>query len=142
MDDSYDWHGLVIAPFGSTLKDVPATLHEVLLFRDEHGGSPDDLECFAGDAPFPRFVGRTSDEYLLCFKQNRLSRIQASVRLEPAEAAEVFAAACSLWLNTAAPIGDSCEGRDSAVQYSGRLGQDPDQPQMTLSITLDGAPAP
>ena len=38
-------------------------------------------ECYAADTPAPRFVGRTPDEYLLCFKQDRLSRIQASVRL-------------------------------------------------------------
>src|SRR5271168_1696921 len=39
VDASYDWHGLLIAPFGSVLKDIPATLHEVLLFRDEAHGS-------------------------------------------------------------------------------------------------------
>ena len=30
LDASYDWHVLLIAPFGSLLKDIPATLHEVL----------------------------------------------------------------------------------------------------------------
>ena len=39
VDASYDWHGLLIAPFGSVLKDIPLTLHEVLLFRDEAHGS-------------------------------------------------------------------------------------------------------
>src|ERR1700730_10468145 len=56
-DASYDWHGLLIAPFGSVLKDVPVALHEVLLFRDEaqHGGasadnaSSADAECYATD---------------------------------------------------------------------------------------------
>ena len=110
-DVSYDWHGLLIAPFGSVLKDIPAALHEVLLFRDEaqHGGasadnaSAADAECYATDAPAPRFVGRVPDEYLLCFRQERLARIQASVRLTAAEASEVFAAACSDWLKNAAP---------------------------------------
>src|ERR1700737_4255137 len=42
-DASYDWHGLLIAPFGSVLKDVPVALHEVLLFRDEaRGGTAAD----------------------------------------------------------------------------------------------------
>src|ERR1700732_3251517 len=42
-DASYDWHGLLIAPFGSVLKDIPAALHEVLLFRDEaHSGAVGD----------------------------------------------------------------------------------------------------
>src|SRR5271155_1678044 len=60
-DGTYDWHGLLIAPFGSLLKDIPIALHEVLLFRDqEHGGAAaDDAECYAGDAPAPRFAGRT-----------------------------------------------------------------------------------
>jgi hypothetical protein len=110
-DASYDWHGLLIARFGSVLKDIPATLHEVLLFRDEaqHGGasadnaSAADAECYATDAPAPRFVGRAPDEFLLCFRQEHLSRIQASVRLTAAEASEVFAAACSVWLKNAAP---------------------------------------
>jgi hypothetical protein len=110
-DASYDWRGLLIAPFGSVLKDIPAALHEVLLFRDEaqHGGasadnaSAADAECYATDAPAPRFVGRVPDEYLLCFRQERLSRVQASVRLTAAEASEVFAAACSDWLKNAAP---------------------------------------
>src|ERR1700674_276539 len=67
-DGSYDWHGLVIAPFGSVLKDIPVALHEVLLFRDEtHGTSTADdaatleAECYAADAPAPRFIGRTPD---------------------------------------------------------------------------------
>jgi hypothetical protein len=109
-DASYDWHGLLIAPFGSVLKDIPGALHEVLLFRDEaHGNAAADnaaaadAECYASDAPAPRFVGRVPDEYLLCFRQDRLSRIQASVRLTAAEASEVFAAACAGWLKNAAP---------------------------------------
>ena len=100
----YDWHGLVIAPFGSGLKDVHVTLHEVLLFQDEtHGGAAaDDAECYSADAPAPRFLGRTPDEHLLCFKQGHLSRIRASVRLPTDEAPEVFAAACAAWLKNAA----------------------------------------
>jgi hypothetical protein len=160
-DASYDWHGLLIAPFGSVLKDIPAALHEVLLFRDEaqHGGaladnaSAADAECYATDAPAPRFVGRVPDEYLLCFRQDRLSRIQASVRLTAAEASEVFAAACADWLKNAAlknslpnnaapaapgieapgvhvqsgaaPIGSACEGRDGAIRFRGRLEEEP-----------------
>jgi hypothetical protein len=117
-DPSYDWHGLLIAPFGSLLKDIPAALHEVLLFRDDaHGNGTAgnaatggaaadaaavDAECYAADAPAPRFVGRVPEEYLLCFKQDRLSRIQASVRVVVAQAPGVFAAACAGWLKNAA----------------------------------------
>jgi hypothetical protein len=166
-DGSYDWHVLLIAPFGSVLKDIPAGLHEVLLFRDEaHGGaaadtaSAADAECYATDAPAPRFVGRISEEYLLCLRQDRLSRIRASVRLTAAEAPQVFAAACAGWLQKAAPStpgaesppaearsAGGCEGRDGAIFFSGRLEQEPGQtdlpqPESVLSIILDGAPNP
>jgi hypothetical protein len=168
-DDSYDWHGLLIAPFGSVLKDIPLRLHEVLLFRDEAHGTPaaddaagvaaaDDAaavtaECYAADAAAPRFVGRAPEEYLLCFQQNRLSRIVATVRLTAAEASDVFAAACAGWLknaapatanapaptaeaqSAAAPAGAACEGRDGAIHFNGRLEEEP-----ALSITLNSAP--
>src|SRR6202034_2117205 len=63
VDASYDWHGLLVAPFGSVLKDIPLTLHEVLLFRDEAHGSAavDEAECYAADTPAPRFLGRTPE---------------------------------------------------------------------------------
>jgi hypothetical protein len=152
-DASYDWHGLVIAPFGSVLKDVPLTLHEVLLFRDEaHGATAaDEAECYAANTAPPRFVGRVPAEYLLCFKQDRLSRVQASVRLTAADAPEVFAAACARWSKQATPTtaspatgatgatgategaaaGDAtqspaaCEGHDGGIHFSGRLEADP-----------------
>jgi hypothetical protein len=169
---SYDWHGLLIAPFGSVLKNIPAALHEVLLFRDEEHGSASaadadtvGAECYAADTPAPRFLGRNPDEYVLCFKQDRLFRIQASVRIAAAQAADVFAVACADWLKNAAPAitGDgACEGRVGDIRVRGRLEgeQDPAQPdraqpdraqpdraeqgraEMVVSITLDGAAAP
>ena len=151
MDASYDWHVLLIAPFGSVLKDIPLPLHEVLLFRDEARGAAaaDDAECYAPDQTAPQFVGHTPDEYLLCFKQDRLMRIQASVRLAT-QAPEVFAAACAGWLQravasaapappapSAAPAADSCEGREGAMHFSARLGL---EPESNLSIVLDSVP--
>ncbi len=101
---SYDWHVLLVAPLGSPLKNVPLDLHEVLLFRDESHKptANEDLECYSAGAAAPRFVGRAPDEYLLCFKQDRLIRVQASVRLPAASAPQIFAAACGLWLKNAA----------------------------------------
>jgi len=167
VDESYDWHDLVIAPFGSVLKDVPIVLHEVLLFRDESRGGAvvDDAECYGADAPAPRFLGRAPDEYLLCFKQDRLSRIQASVHLTAAEASDVFAAACAAWLRhaasgNAAPIAGAsapevpvlegpaaespaasaasadCEGRDGAIRFSGRLAEEPAREETPEAQTL------
>jgi hypothetical protein len=140
---SYDWHVLLIAPFGSALKDVPLTLHEVLLFRDEapDAARTDDAECYSPDEAAPHFMGHTPDEYLLCFKQDHLSRIQASVRLDPARAAEIFTAACADWLQRATPASipapDACEGREGAARFSARLGE---EPETNLSIILDSGP--
>ena len=36
LDASYDWHGLVLMPFGTLLKSSPIALHEVLLFHDDN----------------------------------------------------------------------------------------------------------
>jgi hypothetical protein len=156
-DPTYDWHVLLIVPFGSVLKDIPLTLHEVLLFRDEERGAgaaapADDAECYAPDGPAPRFIGNTPEEYLLCFKHDRLSRVQASVRLSDPQPAGVFAAACGDWLRHAAPApaatapsaaapsagapgGGNCEGSDGAVRFNARFDD-----EATLSIVLDGLP--
>jgi hypothetical protein len=168
-DGTYDWHGLLIAPFGSALKEIPATLHEVLLFHDaEQSTAAEDAECYAADAPAPRFVGRMPEEYLLCFKHDHLSRIQASVILPAADAADVFAAACAGWRKHAAPAttaaaapaaaappgaaaagtgpastapaSTACEGSDAEIRFSARLEEDAGQ--SVLAIALDGAPDP
>lgn len=165
-DGSFDWHGLLVAPFGSVLKKIPLALHEVLLFRDEApgGAAPDDAECYASDAPAPRFAGQVPDEYLLCFNRDRLARIQASVRLTGADAPEVFAAACARWQKSAAthalapaaaaPAADagaqssgaqdaaSCEGRDGAIHFSAHLGDEAGPAETLLSITLDNVANP
>ena len=103
--DPNDWHVLITVPFGTLLKDIPFTLHEVLLFRDEaqHSALPQNPECYTSvTAPAPDFMGRAPDEYLLCFKHDRLSRIEASVYLPAAGAAQSFTAACAAWLKNAA----------------------------------------
>jgi hypothetical protein len=162
VDPSFDWHVLVIAPFGSVLKDVPRTLHEVLLFRDQDPGAtaPEDGECYAADVPAPQFVGHIPDEYMLCFKQDRLSRIQATVRLPGSDAAAVFAAACAGWLKSTAAPGevpnadarnadaqnaDACQGRDGGVHFNAHLEREAETARDAgtgLTITLDGAAEP
>jgi hypothetical protein len=147
VDPSFDWHVLVIAPFGSVLKDVPAALHEVLLFRDKDPDAvaADDGECYSADTPPPQFLGRTADGYMLCFKQDRLSRIHATVGLREADAPAVFATACAGWLKSAgAPTADAidaaaCEGRDGGIHFSAHIEQ---EPESALSIILDGAADP
>jgi hypothetical protein len=140
LDASYDWHVLLVAPFGSVLKDVPLALHEVLLFRDEaHAASPgDDPECYAVNGAAPRFIARTPSEYLLCFKHGRLSRVEATVRVPENEADQIFAVACATWMKSAqAPHTDSCEGSDGGVAFAAHIERAPDEEETQLTIQLD-----
>jgi hypothetical protein len=133
LDHSYDWHVLVSAPLGSVFKDMPFALHEVLLFRDDAKHSDGDVgECYAIDGTAPSFVSRVPDDYLLCFKHDRLAHIEATVRVPQDQAEQIFADACSLWFKNAAlpaPVitvaNEStpaiCSGHDGAAQFSGRL---------------------
>jgi hypothetical protein len=157
LDASYDWHVLLIAPFGSVLKDVPLALHEVLLFRDAETApaSADEPECYAVNGTAPRFVARAPSEYLLCYKHDRLSRVEATVRLPLSQAEQILADACALWtksaqapkadtLKVAAPNPDGCEGADGGIAFAAHLetgGDDaqPDQADARLTIQLDAA---
>ncbi len=161
LEASYDWHGLLLVPFGSVLKEVPFTLHEVLLFRDaSHPAQPDDAECYAMERAAPRFVARTPSEYMLCFKHDRLARVQATVNLPQTDATQIFSDACSLWqrhaaagatgagLPAAGVTGDgqpaagqpgACDGRDGGIAYAGRLEQEETQADAPMTVTLDAA---
>jgi hypothetical protein len=139
-DATTDWHVLVLVPFGVLLKESPVPLHEVLLFHDETSRAESDTkDCFSiGGAP-PRFLGQDPDPYLLCFDHDRLARVDAAVHLPAADAAQVFARACALWLkNTASTMtsGTTCQGRDGGVEFSARLQQTPEETLATLSMTL------
>jgi hypothetical protein len=142
LDASYDWHVLLVAPFGSVLKDVPLTLHEVLLFRDEgrSAASADELECYAVDSGRPLFVARAPSEYMLCFKHYRLARVEASVRLAPDEAARIFADACGLWMKNAEATSAECAGSDGGIVFAGHFENEPDE-SAQLTVQLD-APDP
>jgi hypothetical protein len=142
LDASYDWHVLLTAPFGSVLKDIPLALHEVLLFRDTEtaASSADDAECYAANGLGPRFIARAPSEYLLCFKHERLSRIEATVRLPNNEADQILADACGLWTKSApAPGAEGCEGADGGVVFSARLEKLPGEADSPLTVQLDAA---
>ena len=137
LDASYDWHVLLVVPFGSVLKDVPFTLHEVLLFRDEAGrAAPDELECYAVDGDRPRFVARSPSPYLLCFKHERLARVEGTVRLPAGEAARIFADACGLWLKKALATTEECAGSEGGITFAGHFEAEPDE-SAQLTIQLD-----
>jgi hypothetical protein len=128
LDASYDWHGLVLMPFGTLLKSSPMALHEVLLFHDESHATSSELgkDCYSVDGKPPRLVDHDTEEFLLCFSHDRLDRIEASVLMKAGEGPGVLARACSLWLKNPAPPsgGNSCEGRDGDVAFSAHLGRD------------------
>ncbi len=140
LDTSYDWHVLLVVPFGTALRDVPLTLHEVLLFRDEaQGAAPaDELECYAVDGSRPRFMARQPAEYLLCFRHDRLSRIEATVGLPANDAARIFADACALWVKNADATTAECTGSAGGVAFAGHFENEPDG-SAQLGIQLDAA---
>jgi hypothetical protein len=166
LDASYDWHVLLIAPFGSVLKDIPLAVHEVLVFRDEaHGESPaGDPECYAVSGIGPRFLTRSPSSYLLCFNRGKLSRIEATVRLPENGSAQIVADACALWTknahapNTAASAGPersegskdskdskdpkdpaACEGADGGIAFAAHIEREPNEEDTQLTIQLDAA---
>ncbi len=159
LDPSYDWHGLLLLPFGSVLKDAPFTLHEVLLFRDAaHAAQSDDAECYAIDQTAPRFLARIPSEYLLCFRHDHLSRVEATVTLPQDDAPLIFGDACALWQRNAgaglpgaaetaaAPVAavgeNACDGRDGIVAYGGRLEDGVEHGVRALTIRLDALTQP
>jgi hypothetical protein len=154
-DASYDWHVLLIAPFGSVLKDIPLALHEVLVFRDEaQSASPADYpECYAANGAAPRFMTHSPSSYLLCFNHGRLSRIEATVRLPQNESAQIVADACALWTkNAQAPTSAgsegsegsaACEGADGGIAFAAHIEDAPNEEDTQLTVQLDASdPAP
>jgi len=139
-DASFDWHRLVIMPFGTLLKESPVALHEVLLFHDESRGATqaERKDCFGVDAEPPSFAGERPEVYLLCFNHDHLSRIDAAVELPAATAERDFARACALWLKNSAalPSGNTCEGRDGDIAFSAHLESATGESILPLRLTL------
>jgi hypothetical protein len=148
---SYDWHVLVMAPFGSTLKQVPFKLHEVLLFGEGENAPAANLECYGIDQEAPIFLTRTPEQYLLCFKHDRLAHVEAVVTLQSDAAQKTLSDACELWLKNAAPSAaasadaaargkpaaelNDCMGTDGTVTFRAMLERD--DAQMALTVKLD-----
>jgi hypothetical protein len=144
LDASYDWHGLLLMPFGTLLKSSPLALHEVLLFHDDSHGNSSELgkDCYTVDGRPPRLVNHETEEFLLCFSHDRLDRIEASVPMKAGEGPGVLARACSLWLKAPPPAGgNGCEGRDGEVTFSAHLARDASAAAAAGSETGSGAGA-
>jgi hypothetical protein len=110
-------------------------VHEVLLFRDTSTQSDpdsdarDDAEhveardCYAPNDTAPRFIGRPTEAYLVCFHDDRLNRAQAVVRFDAVdeEPAKLFATLCTNWLASGEPELQSatrCAGHDGERAFS------------------------
>jgi hypothetical protein len=155
VDFSYDWHGLLALPFGAGLKDCPFTLHEVLMFRDAaqapRAAPGDDAECYAIDQTAPRFLSRTPSDYLLCFRNDHLARVEVTVHLPKQEAPQIFGDACGLWQTGAAQAGagqpaavsageagsSACAGRDGEIAFSALLEESVDETDSAVTLRLD-----
>ncbi len=150
LDASYDWHVLVVAPFGSLLKDLSLPRSEVLAFDAPSTDAPG--ECYGIDTEAPRFLSQVPTELMLCFRHDHLAHIEATVMLPAGEAPHILAAACALWQRGAAmtapqpaPASDApagaCRGRDGGVDFDGRLEQeadlDADRAFLPYTMTLD-----
>jgi hypothetical protein len=139
LDASYDWHVLLATPFGSLLKDAPAPVHEVLVFRDEAPDAlgADQAECYALNGKPPHFLARQPEDYLLCYVHDRLARVEATVRIPSTEAAQVFADACASWTKKASgQAADGCSGSDEGIAFSGRLEVEADEAETVLTVRL------
>jgi hypothetical protein len=123
-----------LAPFGTVLKDMPIALHEVLQFQDESlaKGDAEDQDCYGTSAPTPNFASRKLDEYLLCFRHDRLVRIEATLRLAADQAAAVLSRTCAAWA-------DRCQGQEGDTDVSVRLAEDSGEPDPPLIVTLRSA---
>jgi hypothetical protein len=139
----YDWHPLLIVPFGTLLKDVPLALNEVLEFHGSESDAPiENRDCFSIDgASPPEVLGRRPEKYLLCFEHDRLHRIEALLRLAPAETESMPDLLCQEWLDGAADrerTPEGCAGSVGEARLAVHLASAADTAR-TLSISLTDA---
>jgi hypothetical protein len=150
-DPSYDWRRLPLAPLGTPFKSLNPGIHEVLLFRDsspqpdpdadEDSERAETRDCYAPNDGAPRFVGRPTEAYLLCFHDDRLSRAQAQVRFDAADAepTKLFATLCTDWLVGSEPelqAATHCAGHDGSRAFAARLTPGGDSEAATLRIVV------
>ena len=146
-DASYDWRGLVTAPMGSRLQDLPqaADAHEVILFQGDSGSvAREEGECVAPPGTPPRFLGRATTGMILCYVHGRLDRFEADLLLAREEGAEAFQRFCDHWQTGAtqtARSADRCRGQDGRIAFEAVLGDADDESRLPLSIVVYDAAA-
>ncbi len=150
-DASFDWRRLPLAPLGTPYKSLNPLVHEVLLFRDASPQADADVgeeseraearDCYAPNGAAPRFIGRPTESYLLCFHDDRLKRVQAFVRFDAVEdePAKLFATLCTDWLAGAEPEVQSaarCAGREGNRAFAAQLAPAEEADAATLGIVV------
>jgi len=146
-DPSFDWHGLLVVPFGSDRQTLQSSLHEVLFFHDDADADvkSEAEDCYTFASAPPRFIGRPTDHYFLCFHNDRLNRIQAVVTLPSETAPELFAQFCDAWPRDGRARSSGarkCEGGDGAAAFSARLEPAAEERETEFSIVVRPAAAP
>ena len=145
-DPYVDWHGLIAAPLDSTLKDLPFAVHELLQFSEETraAGEPSGgEECYRPGQGTPRFVDRELDDYVLCYRRDRLARIEADLHVETADADALFARYCDAWLENSTLVardGANCRGRAGQIAFDARLDEDRGESTTSMSMIISKDP--
>jgi hypothetical protein len=144
-----DWRSLLPVPFGSTVRQVPFALKEVLLFQgsvhtgEGRGGDPDEQECFSDNGPPFHLRGIEADDYVLCFFHDRLYRAEAVIRLPKDAPADTFPRWCGEWL---AGLSDTqhgaehCAGRDLDTAFDATLAYDTEIAGPLLTVVVADQP--
>ncbi len=146
-DPSFAWRSLIVVPFGSERQSLQSSLHEVWFFRDDAdaGGKSDAEDCYSSDSAAPRLAGRVADHYFLCFRNDRLNRIEAIVTLPNEAAADQFRQFCDAGLTEARPTSDnalSCDAFGVAAAVRARLEPAAEDSESELSIVVTAAALP
>jgi hypothetical protein len=107
-------------------------LHEILYFQDAHpAADPPEpgeraltTDCYRPNGPLPKILNHVTEDYVLCFRHDRLARVEADLNL-PAETAGALARRlCDAWLQgSLAGIRSeaACSDRGSDAAFRVRL---------------------
>ncbi len=143
------WRSLVPAPFGSRVAQVPFPMNEVLLFHRGPGDAParadaEDQECFSNAGSPLEFRGAHVEDYVVCFFQERLFRVEAALRLPadaPADSAQRW---CTDWREGTQPLPVAkaastnsavCAGVQGGTAFSASVSAD-DQPGQVITVAV------
>ena len=144
-----DWRSLLPVPFGSTVRQLPFAVKEVLLFQgsvragEGRGGEADETECFADDGEPLQLRGIQADDYVLCFYHDRLYRADAVIRLPKDAPPETFTRWCEEWLAGLADAqagAERCAGREQDTVFEANLSYDTEIAGPALSISVIDQP--